>query len=390
LPNFLNAQTEGWKQISIDTKMEFDGIYFFNELDGMIGGGGGNTYTTTDGGETWNRTSSQGFRDYDFYDDTYGFGASIVAQSMGYSSSGGDSWTRITPPTSNSLWAVAATGKSSAYFSGTGGVLWKTENAGASVKVLNTGSFDLITDIHFFDDETGILVFQLEGILKTTNGGLSISKVYANSSEKVTFTEMHFINDSVGFVLGYDLNNGSFVLKTTDKGDSWVKIKVSEDSEYLYGIDFYNEQYGLVVGNKGDIYYTNNGGETWNRQLGDKDSTDLTDVHMFSESSAIIIGDDGMVLLNNSIKIINSVEETAALNFRVFPNPTTSSFTVQSKDVISGLQLMDCNGRVLMVVDAKGIKGEEMHIDIAKLDRGVYFLVATKKSKKMVTKVIKN
>lgn len=388
LSPFLSfTQSGDWIQLSAGTKMDFDAIYFFDDLKGFIGGGFGNTYATTDGGQTWSSTSNQGFRDYDFYDDEHGFGASIVSQSMGYTSNGGASWVKITPPTSNSLWSVAATGPRSAYFTGTGGVLWKTEDGGGRVTVLNSGTNDLLTDMHFFNDDAGIIVRQSDGLSKTTNGGLSWKMVYDNTSQRVTFTEMHFVDSKMGFVLGNDLDEGGFVLKTTDGGETWSKINIYKESKYLYGIDFFDENHGLVVGNKGEIYYTNNGGTSWNKQLSDKDSTNLADVHMFSGSSAIIIGDNGMILLNNSIELVNSISEQSALSIEIFPNPAQQYFLIQSNERLDQLEIIDLNGQVCQSIHPN-IAGS-IRVDIATLREGIYMVVGTTESRRIVARIIK-
>lgn len=385
LPSF--SQSGGWTQVSANTKMDFDGIYFFDNLNGFIGGGFGSTYATTNGGKTWSKTPNQGYRDYDFYDNKYGYGASISGQAMGYTTNGGTGWTKITPPTSNSLWAVAATGARSAYFSGTGGVLWKTENGGITVKVLKTGTLNLIPDVHFFDDDEGIIVKQREGLSKTTTGGFIWKTVYNNTNQDITFGEMHFVDSKLGFVVGNEQKKGGFLLKTTDGGNNWSRINVHEKSHWLYGVDFYDEDHGLVVGLKGDIYYTNDGGKNWNRQLADKDSTNLNDVHMFSESSAIIIGNNGMILLHDAIKIVSNTPEQKALSVNVFPNPVQEYVMVQSDEMLNKVEILNAQGQVCQSTHFES--AGSVRVDIAHLSKGIYTVVASTESKRTVTRIIK-
>lgn len=366
----LTAFAQQWVQSSVATPSDFDGIHFFDDTLGIIGGGFINTYTTQDGGKTWTGLSAQGFRDYDFFDDTYGFGASIVGRSMGYTSDGGATWSKITPPTSNSLWAVSAVGPRTAYFTGTCGVLWKTTNGGLTVRVLNSGTYDLITDVMFSNENTGIIVMQLDGIAKTTNGGLTWKTVHSNSSLKRTYTEMHFVDDNLGFVLGKDRDEGGFVMKTTDGGDTWTQLNIHANSAYMYGIDFFDANHGVVVGNEGDLYYTADAGQTWLRQLSDRDSTNLKDVHMFSATSAVIIGDDGFIARNEAIDQYSSIESTQLTKTQIFPNPAKDFIAVDWSANEGDLVLYSQNGSLVMqhVALTNGIN----KIDVSGLDPGVY------------------
>lgn len=98
----------------------------------------------------------------------------------------------------------------------------------------------------------------------------------------VLLTAVYFVNDDVGWAVGHDKT----VLKTTDKGETWIKQleeaysdEVEEESdeaswdynaplpppkgEPFLDVWFDDEQRGFAVGAYGYIYKTNDGGKHW-------------------------------------------------------------------------------------------------------------------------------
>jgi hypothetical protein len=61
---------------------------------------------------------------------------------------------------------------------------------------------------------------------------------------------------SIAFACG----NLGTVVKTIDSGGSWIPLK-TEPKMNLHAIDFFNEHYGITVGDSGTILFTSSGGE---------------------------------------------------------------------------------------------------------------------------------
>lgn len=349
-----------WTAISSGTTAKLDAIYFIDSQIGYCSGAFLNTLETVDGGESWTMGSSQGFRDMDFFDDTYGYGASTVTQSMAKTTDGGMNWTSITPPTSNSLWAVSATSATTAYFVGTGGVIWKTINSGATVTVGNSGTTQLITDIVFTNPTTGFLVVQNGQIKKTTNSGLSWSIV---ESPGVSLTEMCFVDDNIGYVVGAS----GTVVKTTDAGLTWNTLTTNSTSN-LQGVNFYDQNSGIAVGFEGTILYTNDGGITWDSQ--NSGTTEiLWDVRMLSPTAAVVTGNNGTILKNNNLTT-GVDEKLASFDVKFYPNPTSGQLKIESGQLsITEINIIDINGKTV-----KTLVTDLSIIDISNLPAGTYFL----------------
>jgi hypothetical protein len=79
-----------------------------------------------------------------------------------------------------------------------------------------------------------------------------------NSNTTSNLRDIHFLNDSVGFVVG---SNGAF-LKTTDRGENWQYsvINASQNLNSVYAID----EDTIFAGSYSFIYKTTDGGQNWN------------------------------------------------------------------------------------------------------------------------------
>ena len=84
------------------------------------------------------------------------------------------------------------------------------------------------------------------------------------------------------------------------------------------------------------------------------------------------------------------LEEPGSDNvFTVYPNPTTSNFTIQSDKVISQIQILDISGKI--VFSESNIDENMVQIDASKFESGVYFIQVIDANKEFTSyKLIKN
>lgn len=73
-----------------------------------------------------------------------------------------------------------------------------------------------------------------------------------------TLYAMDFVNDNTGFTAG----NYGTILKTIDKGDSWVKLNTGTSSRFL-SIDFVDANTGYAGGDDQMLKKTTDGGQNW-------------------------------------------------------------------------------------------------------------------------------
>ncbi|MCY7361370.1 MAG: hypothetical protein LH629_04770, partial [Ignavibacteria bacterium] len=107
---------------------------------------------------------------------------------------------------------------------------WMQQTSGVSVT---------LNKIFFVNSQTGWAVGDLGKIIRTTNGGANWVSQISNTNE--ILRSVYFINDNTGWAVGGKYNYKTFsqviILKTTNKGNTWV-VKYSSP-------DFYNTLYSI-------------------------------------------------------------------------------------------------------------------------------------------------
>ncbi|HMQ68108.1 MAG TPA: YCF48-related protein [Ignavibacteria bacterium] len=157
--------------------------------------------------------------------------------------------------------------------------LCSTINTQAQWIYQQSGVSSTLNDIEMINENTGRVCGVGGVILKTTNRGASWIQQVTNVPSK-PLTGIHPVNDSVVFSVGWF----GTILKTTDGGENWIAIQngVFGDGNY-YCLFFINEATGWVSANnmgQGSVKKTIDGGKTftssntfgWPRDMYFKDS----------------------------------------------------------------------------------------------------------------------
>ena len=233
-----------WKQISASPSttpyIQYSGVYFLNESVGFVSGHEVNdilmnfgfqefVMKTTNGGETWERYEISTLSDFqqlslDFKTEQTGFVFCSVTQGIEQifvTNDSAQTWTNITP-----------------------------ENIGE------------ISCICWIDSATGILYGvrnNMQILLKTVNQGQTWYEVpfpISHNLSKNTINDIVFVNSTNGYTVG----KGGLVMFTDDAGESWQVL--NEETIKLWQIDFVSEN--NAFGNTGfELYKTTDGGQTW-------------------------------------------------------------------------------------------------------------------------------
>lgn len=115
----------------------------------------------------------------------------------------------------------------------------------------------IFTDLDFINDETGIIIGKGYGdgmILKTTNGNNFSPKFQTPGYELNT---LYFINNTTGYAAG----ESGYIIKTTNYGETWTELS----NPYIFNIQdicFTNQNVGFACGAQG-IIKTTDGGDSW-------------------------------------------------------------------------------------------------------------------------------
>lgn len=356
-----------WTRTFIGPTAPLETIHFWNELDGIIGSLGG-VYITANGGATWTTYASIGLRDFDFVDGSNGYWAGIVAHSMKKTANGGLTWTNITPPTSNSLWGVSTVDASTAFWCGTGGVVWATSSSGASVQV-KTNVIGDNHDIFFFDSQTGLVVTSGGQIERTTNGGNSWTNVHNSGS---SLESIYFANDNIGFAVGYN-----HLLKSTNSGMSWTALPESGLTPFNY-VHFYDANHGIVAGDSGIVLITHNGGTAWETHRMDT-AENLVGCFMITPTKAIATGEVGGVYRNYSLPV-SGIAPSSTITVSCNPNPADESVLFEFSPSAIRLQAISADGRVML---DESVTSGSLLVNTRMWPPGIYLYMIT--SSKAVT-----
>ena len=96
---------------------------------------------------------------------------------------------------------------------------------------------------------------------------------------------------------------------------------------------------------------------------------------VITDTVVLTVGDPTGIEENGAVYLENSVS--------IYPNPTNGKCTIQSKEKISSIEIMNVMGEEIY---KSSVRGEKSEVDLSKQPNGIYFLkiktgqgVATKK-----------
>jgi len=240
--------------------------------------GNGSLLRTTDGGDSWELTSSVDLgivNDADFAGDQTGwaacsFGSSESGGAIAATTDGGVTWkTQKALPGADGSGGFSdvsspSTERCYALKWGAGEGVWATEDGGSEWALrplphIAGGQFTSYWDIDFPTGTTGWAVGDAGTILKTSDGGATWTKQASGVSAQLT--ALDFVTARVGFAVG---SNGR-ILRTRDGGSHWAKL-TSGTQKRLSAVCFVDASHGWVVGSSGARLRTLDGGRTWTGQ----------------------------------------------------------------------------------------------------------------------------
>jgi photosystem II stability/assembly factor-like uncharacterized protein len=95
---------------------------------------------------------------------------------------------------------------------------------------------------------------------------ISFGQTTIDYRTNVDFTNMKFINEKEGWVVGGCVKKKCLIFKTTDGGTSWIDISISDSTLLkIEAVEFVTRKTGFVVGGPGFIFRTDDGGVNWKR-----------------------------------------------------------------------------------------------------------------------------
>lgn len=178
---------------------------------------------------------------------------------------------------------------------GYAGKILRTDDAGYTWSLVNSGTDRALYSISFPDKSNGWIVGQDGLILHSTDAGKTWTR--QATSVPVYLFAVNFVDANNGWAVG---DKATFV-KTSDGGKTWTAGKIGGDEKLtadeallaaepvLYGVRFLDPKSGWIVGEFGNIYHTTDGGASWRTQqetlIGAEGTFDVLDIPTFFGAS---------------------------------------------------------------------------------------------------------
>lgn len=388
----------------------FEDIYFINEHTGWIINILGPSFKTTDGGSLWQQQNSlvQGSRSIGFFSSSTGIIGTLRPQTpLQRSTNGGFTYAPVTGlpnPQPEGICGISIVDSFTAVACGVyngPAIALRTTDAGISwANIFNDSSLArTLIDCHFWSADSGIMVGGYNTtsysngyavVLKTIDGGQTWQRKYLGTRSQEWCWKICFVTKDLAYVSIERQTGMSFILKTTNRGDSWNEIQFRVyDQE---GIGFVNENTGWVWGWSGPTYMTTNGGLNW--QLAGWGIL-LNRFRFLSDTLAYAAGDRVYKYSTDqtSVKYLSNEVPSEFKLYQNFPNPFNPETAIRFDANESGryeLKILDICGReVMKLVNSELRHGTyEAGFGTANVSSGVYFAVLTGPHTRMSIKML--
>ena len=263
-----------WDYIYINNISNYVNFFFLNPDTGFMATIDFNTEVTflktTDGGENW-EASPTGFElnplDIRFFDQNNGL---ICGQyRIIRTTDGGITWTDVTP--GNASWSeyndIAYRSIDEVYISGCADypetTVSKSSDGGQTWQDFTIGGYGEATGIVLPDDNT-IVIKARNRIFKSIDDGLTWYQAAILTDDDFFIESLMFTSPLIGYASGSSMYCNA--LKTTDGGDTWFPLVTNETSA-LNAAWFFDNENGIMFGDKGIIIETSTGGVTGSHNL---------------------------------------------------------------------------------------------------------------------------
>lgn len=192
------------------------------------------------------------------------YGSNIILKSV----DSGVTWTEVYNDTTIKLYDLYFTTPDLGYAVGELGMIVKTTDGGQSWQRLNTGFTDYFNSVAFPDANTGFICAGSK-MISTLDGGLTWN--LQSFPSYVYLSDLHFVNDSIGFVqasgCAFKINTGDFKKKWGSNEslqiipnpsiNGSITILVPEELKYEHQLTLkaYSSDGKIVIDNRVDITY---------------------------------------------------------------------------------------------------------------------------------------
>ncbi len=186
--------------------------------------------------------------------------------------------------------------------------------------------------VHFINDTLGLIVggrgYNMGQILRTTNA----TKTWDSHTFEHELRDVWWTSTHTAYACGYGV-----IYKTTDGGDSWQQLAAKGD--FFTSIHFPSPTTGYVVGYQGSILKTTDAGNTWltlrrGESLFNK-SQHFERVYFYDELQGVIVGTNSCLHTQDGGDTWQQISNLDFQKFNAFvPSDTQGGFIVGDEGTI--------------------------------------------------------
>lgn len=317
--SLLRTINEGltWTVVSAGTEA-VNGVGFVDGSRAAAVGQGGFSAVSVDSGASWLPGSTSALGSYtgirvDTARSAFMYG---LEGAIARSSNAGESWARLTAPTTGAVGDVTSPGGKRVYaleedrpralrLSNDSGMTWRT----VTTRVPRSAQPEAL----FAWKSSRLLIASRKGLYLSTRSG-SGSRRIGGKTKKLSFTE---IDHARSLVFAY---GRTAIAATKNKGRTWRIIKRPRGAGPTRRIDMVDAKYGYLLDSKAELFKTTNGGKSWKRiettganvaismAFGDRKHGYLTD-----NSGRVLATSDGGATWSRQYPFFDSTSESNSL-----------------------------------------------------------------------------
>ncbi|HKR04527.1 MAG TPA: YCF48-related protein, partial [Bacteroidia bacterium] len=201
-------------------------------------------------------------------------------------------WILLNSGTTIDLIGIKAVDNNTAFVCGASGLILKTTDGGMNWILQNSGTTKSLYSINFTSATDGIAVGDSGTFLRTIDGGVSWTGLSVNNI--ISFRNVYFFDNNIGYVTGAIAGVSGHVFKTTDGGATWDSLNINSGSG-MYGLTFTSVNDGFCSNFLGGIFTTNDGGVNWTPVPSGVSSV-ISDICFTTPATGFAIGANGVLI----------------------------------------------------------------------------------------------
>jgi photosystem II stability/assembly factor-like uncharacterized protein len=388
---FLPARAQ-WQLIDTIDGANYMNVHFYNADHGIISGEmEGRFFRTANGGQSWDTVHvpfidpmTDFLVDMQFVNKDIGFacggsGFSLIQSILMRTTNGGSTWDSVTSNIPEAIelhgvdFKITGNGLKGVVYSYS--ALLRSDDSGKTLIQINKPAANYTIEAAVYLGDSTILITGLNylsnrvEINKTYNWGASWQLVYSDSLNYSSLA----LNGSNGFATSWK----GYIVKTTDAGNTWTKMKIAGDSVNFTKVKYGGDGYPYLLATNlvyagGYVFGSDNNGQTWHSVLVDSANW-LTDISMPTAGTGYVITNRKLYKTSNGGGLGLHVGNIPGIakDVKLYPNPASGWLSIEAPPSveIKAMALYDDAGKCIGKWE-----GQRQRINVAGFAKGIYYM----------------